>query len=175
MMAHGKLSKGEGGDASSNSHERHNEQHASHRQLFGFLVRRKKKKKKCFWDTNASKPKPCFQLASCHKMFCGVCLYRNCKICTGPRFPEVEHPLRANGSPLHRIIFIIAIIIAILIVIMLVLPAQGHLAGRWRMGSQEGKGPLPPSCFFISIIIFFISTITLLWLEGATLAIINKW
>ena len=46
--AHGKLSKCKGGDASSNSHERHNEQHASHRQLFGFLVRRKKKKKKCF-------------------------------------------------------------------------------------------------------------------------------
>ena len=39
--AHGKLPKGKGGDASSNSHERHNEQHASHRQLFGFLARRK--------------------------------------------------------------------------------------------------------------------------------------
>ena len=87
-----------------------------------------------------------FYLASFHKMKWGIDLYRNCKICTGPRFPEVEHPLGANGSPLLRIIFIIVIIIAIVIVIMLVLPAQGHPAGRWRLGWQEQKGPLPPCC-----------------------------
>ena len=52
-----------------------------------------------------------FYLASFHEMKWGIHLYRNCKICTATQFPEVEHPLRANGSTLVWFIIMIIIII----------------------------------------------------------------
>ena len=91
-----------------------------------------------------------FYLASFHKMKWGIDLYRNCKICTGPRFPDVEYPLRANGSTLVRviimIIIIIIILIAIIFVIKLVFPAQGHPVGRWQLEAEGERGLLPPGC-----------------------------
>ena len=91
-----------------------------------------------------------FYLASFHKMKWGIDLYRNCKICTSPHFPEVEYPLRANGSTLVRviimIIIIIIILIAIIFVIKLVFPAQGHPVGRWQLEAEGERGSLPPCC-----------------------------
>ena len=91
-----------------------------------------------------------FYLASFHKMKWGIDLYRNCKICTSPHFPEVEYPLRANGSTLVRviimIIIIIIILIAIIFVIKLVFPAQGHPVGRWQLEAEGERGLLPPGC-----------------------------
>ena len=61
---------------------------------------------------------PWFYLASFHEMKWGIHLYRNCKICTATQFPEVEHPLRANGFTLVCFIIMIIIIIIILIAII---------------------------------------------------------